>query len=50
MVTLDWIVLIICLTGILYCALTMPRPMILTQEQWLKLPEEESQMNDSDKA
>jgi hypothetical protein len=41
MATLDWIVLIVCVTGITYCALTMPRPMILTEKEWRELPEDE---------
>lgn len=40
MVTLDWIVLISCSIGILYCLVTMPKP-IISKEEWEKLPEKE---------
>lgn len=39
MATLDWIVLIGCLTGIAYCWQTLPDKLILTREEWEQLPE-----------
>ena len=39
MAAIDWIILIGCGLVIFYCMLTMPRPMVLTREQWLQLPE-----------
>lgn len=47
MATLDWIVLLTCSIGILYCLVTMPKP-IISKEEYLKLPENEDTKKDTE--